>query len=341
VHHLSCHQLTFSRLAILRPASQDLRIQLAYLSYFLIDTTIAINEVKKCLHFDPDNKGCKKLHKLFRSIEKDLAKARNWIEGGNPRKGMQLLRGEDGVIAKFEKAMDDAIAGNEIPPQFHAKQRSITRAELYALACRGSVDAGDFTSKAAAFCDTALELDPENESALVFRGERLLKEEKWDEAVAAFQQAFEKSGRQSQDIMNRMQKAQRLLKVSKQKDYYKVLGVARDADERTIKKAFRKAAKTNHPDVGGSEDKMAQINEAYEVLSDPELRARFDNGDDPNDPTGGAGGNPFAHHSGGGMPFFFQQGGGFPGGGFPGGGFPGGGGGGGGGGHKFHFQWGQ
>lgn len=38
--------------------------------------------------------------------------------------------------------------------------------------------------------------------------------------------------------MNRMQKAQRLLKVSKQKDYYKVLGVSRDADERTIKRAL-------------------------------------------------------------------------------------------------------
>lgn len=54
------------------------------------------------------------------------------------------------------------------------------------------------------------------------------------------------------------------------------------------------------------------------------LRQRYDNGDDPNDPTGGqGGGNPFAHH-GGGFQQFFQQGG------FP-GGFPGGG-------QKFHFQ---
>lgn len=70
-------------------------------------------------------------------------------------------------------------------------------------------------------------------------------------------------------ILNRLQRAQKLLKVSKQKDYYKVLGVSRDADERTIKKAFRKAAKTAHPDRGGSEDKMAALNEAYEVLIDP------------------------------------------------------------------------
>lgn len=78
---------------------------------------------------------------------------------------------------------------------------------------------------------------------------------------------------------------------------------------------------------------MAAVNEAYEVLSNPELRARFDAGDDPNDPTGG---NPFAQ--GGGNPFahFFNAGGGggFPGGGFPGGGFPGGGPGG----FQFHFN---
>jgi len=49
----------------------------------------------------------------------------------------------------------------------------------------------------------------------------------------------------------------------------------------------RNAAKTAHPDKGGSESKMATVNEAYEVLSKPDLRARYDAGDDPNDPMGG------------------------------------------------------
>lgn len=48
-----------------------------------------------------------------------------------------------------------------------------------------------------------------------------------------------------------------------------VLGVSRDADARTIKKAYRKASKTAHPDKGGTEAKMAALNEAYEVLSNP------------------------------------------------------------------------
>ena len=70
----------------------------------------------------------------------------------------------------------------------------------------------------------------------------------------------------------------------------------------------RKAAKIAHPDKGGSEAKMALLNEAYEVLSNPELRQRFDNGEDPMDPMTGQGGSPFAA---GEHPFaqFFQQGG--------------------------------
>ena len=46
----------------------------------------------------------------------------------------------------------------------------------------------------------------------------------------------------------------------------------------------RTGAKLAHPDKGGSEAKMAALNEAYEVLSSPELRARFDAGEDRNDP---------------------------------------------------------
>jgi DnaJ family protein C protein 3 len=88
-----------------------------------------------------------------------------------------------------------------------------------------------------------------------------------------------------------------------------VLDVPRDADARTIKKAYRKATKKHHPDKeGGSESAMASVNEAYEVLSNPELRARFDNGDDPNDPHAGAGGGQGGgfHHQGGGggHPFY-------------------------------------
>src|SRR5690349_6672816 len=64
------------------------------------------------------------------------------------------------------------------------------------------------------------------------------------------------------------------------KDYYAALGVSRDASEGDIKKAFRKLARRYHPDVAKdkktAEEKFKEINEAYEVLSDPDQRRKYD-----------------------------------------------------------------
>jgi molecular chaperone DnaJ len=64
------------------------------------------------------------------------------------------------------------------------------------------------------------------------------------------------------------------------KDYYQVLGIPRDADEKQIKAAYRKLARKYHPDINkgeaGTEDRFKEVNEAYEVLKDPEKRSRYD-----------------------------------------------------------------
>ena len=59
-------------------------------------------------------------------------------------------------------------------------------------------------------------------------------------------------------------------------NYYEVLGVKKDASAEEIKKAFRRLARKHHPDAGGSEEKFKELNEAYEVLSDAEKRAQYD-----------------------------------------------------------------
>jgi curved DNA-binding protein len=113
------------------------------------------------------------------------------------------------------------------------------------------------------------------------------------------------------------------------KDYYRTLGVERDASPEEIKKAFRKLARKHHPDVAAdkatAEEKFKEINEAYEVLGDPEQRRKYDQlgPDGPNrggfqEPPGGfgaggfrtsrdAGGAQEFHFTGTGFSDFFEQ----------------------------------
>ena len=86
------------------------------------------------------------------------------------------------------------------------------------------------------------------------------------------------------------------------KDYYKILGVERAADDKAIKTAFRKLARKYHPDVSkGSATKFQEVNEAYDVLSDPEKRRRYDTlGPDWQGHVGGGG---YPHGGAGGVRF--------------------------------------
>ncbi len=102
---------------------------------------------------------------------------------------------------------------------------------------------------------------------------------------------------------------------AKFQDYYSTLGVSRDADAAEIKRAYRNLARQHHPDKAepsarpAAEAKIKEINEAYEVLKDPEKRRKYDRlGKDWDQPGAGAGGRTYRQAGSRGDPFFRRGG---------------------------------
>ncbi|KAI0121612.1 hypothetical protein BJ170DRAFT_127665 [Xylariales sp. AK1849] len=301
--------------------------------YGLGDTEQGMAQIRKCLHSDPDSKVCKKLLRQEKSVDKTLTKVNKAMEKSQFMTGVKLLitSGDDkGLIDEVKEQVQDLSKDGFIPTK--APHALLSR--IVELACQAYYESNG--KKASIYCKESLELDEDSFYGLLHKAKTQLEAEDFEPCINTLNKAAEARPDKKNTVNALLQKAQVALKRSKTKDYYKVLGVANDADERQIKSAYRKLSKVHHPDKAvkqgltkeDAEKKMASINEAYEVLSNPELRERFDRGDDPNSHEQQS--NPFqgSPFGGGGQPFMFQQGGGqqfnfkFGSGGGGGGGFP-------------------
>ena len=315
-------------------------LQISATSFYALNEPVnGMGQVKKCLHSDPDSKPCRKLLKAEKAVDKQMKKLNEAMEKSRFVNAVNMLvptKDDDGLL----KTVKDATQQYREEGLIHKNAPDRLYNDLVELTCEAYTEMNNL-KKALPYCEEALAKNPNCLPALIGKAQRQIDGDDFEEAVRTLNHAREHH-QQSQKVNEMLQNAQKLLKRSKQKDYYKVLGVTRDADEREIKKAWRKLSIKFHPDKASqagvtqeeAQKKMQSINEAYEVLSDPELKQRFDNGDDPNDQSQ-QGQNPFQGSpfgfGQGGQPVFFQQrsggqqqqfkfqhgGGGFPGGGFP------------------------
>ncbi|KAJ2583105.1 hypothetical protein GGH95_001174 [Coemansia sp. RSA 1836] len=323
--------------------TQNLLADLHFLA--LNEPARGLSHVRACLKSDPDNKKCKATFTRLRGLERKLEKLEQDKAKGKWNACNRMVapvNGKGGLLEDVDGMYAALILSANIPATVASKLANF----LAGVACEGYTNTKNWES-ALGHCGRLLEAEPENSGALGHQFDAQFESDQLDQAqitLTKLEQLVAGGGVDQQRMHERRAKLEQKKRLAARNDYYKVLDVSRDASQAEVKKAYRKLAHQWHPDrYRGDlpkeevEKKMAEINQAHEVLANEEVRARYDQGHDPNDPTGGGGGpggfggfggNPFMFQQGEGRPMFFQQGSGGSGKPFsfqfggPGGGFP-------------------
>ncbi|KAK4554835.1 hypothetical protein LTR86_007983 [Recurvomyces mirabilis] len=268
----------------------------------------AIQHFRQALNCDPDFKDAVKYLRMVQKLDRMKDEGNTHFKAG-----------------RYQQAVELYTSALEVDPQNRGTNSKIlnNRAMCYSKMKQWSEARED--------CDKAIALDPSYIKAKKTRAKALGESGNWEEAVREYKSIAEQNPEEpgiARDVKN----AEMEQKKSKRKDYYKILGIEKDAGETEIKKAYRKKAVIYHPDknIGNAEaeEKFKDIQEAHECLIDPQKRERYDSGIDLMDPSeqfgGGGMGGGFGGMGGGGgmqidpeilMQMFGQQGGGRGGGG--------------------------
>lgn len=199
------------------------------------------------------------------SLDPDHPHAAKWL-----RMQQKLNRTKDAGNAafkakKFREAIELYSKGLEIDPT----NKNIN-SRLYQNRAQAYTNLKEY-QKAIDDCTKAVRIDPTYTKARKTRAKANGGAGNWEEAVNELK-AIAEENPEEPGIMQEIRKAELEHKKSLRKDYYKILGVDKDASDAEIKKAYRKKAIQHHPDkTGNTDDKeFKEIVEAYETLSDTE-----------------------------------------------------------------------
>lgn len=247
--------------------------------------------IDDCARSNPDHQRAMALRKKLKSIQGTIDKAGTMLF----RESVVAL---EGALAECAKIDPSALYYDEKLPEMLLKPFELS---LSKLLCNKYIRLKD-TGKAIERCQRVLDLTTGNvaekgneEAAFLSMSEAFAMAEKYEEAVALLKRA-QSSHPRSQRVHEALQKVSQDLRKSKQRDYYKILGVPRTATEDEIRKAFTRQARQCHPDKVKNKTeaereeaskKMQELNAALSVLTDEKKRAQFDAGYDPEDPQAG------------------------------------------------------
>ncbi|WKY15452.1 hypothetical protein Q1695_000716 [Nippostrongylus brasiliensis] len=267
-------------------------LRISQLYYGIGDVEESLNQIRECLKLNPDHKECFPFYKKV----KKLAKMRESLNDAKGREDWMACLDKGQQILKFERDVNDI------------------QMDTYRSLCKCNMELGHINEAIQQCTDVLENSDPNDVDVLCDRAEAYLLDERYDEAIEDFQKA-QQAQEESRRAREGLEKAQKLKKQAGKRDYYKILGIKRNASKRDITKAYRKLAQKWHPDNFNdeaekkkAEAKFIDIAAAKEVLSDDEKRAQFDQGIDPLDPDAKQGGPHFHHGFPGG--FMFREGGG-------------------------------
>ncbi|XP_051995464.1 dnaJ homolog subfamily C member 3-like [Xyrauchen texanus] len=260
----------------LRADNRPAFLKLGQLHYSLGEHHDSLNQVRECLKLDQDDKECFAHYKQVKKLSKQLDAAEELIS-------------EQRYHEAFDKY--ELVMRMEPNVQFYAN-----KAKERICFCLVKMRSAE---KAVDICSEAHQREPQNIHILRDRAEAYILMQEYEKAVEDYREAQE-FDQENQELREGLDRAQKLLKLSRKRDYYKILGVSRSANKQEIIKAYRKLAQQWHPDNFQSETekkeaekKFIDIASAKEVLTNPEMRQKFDSGEDPLDPEnqeGGGGG---------------------------------------------------
>jgi DnaJ family protein C protein 3 len=257
-------------------------------AYFKLgEHEMAVNHYREALKFDPEHRGCKDGHKLVKKLTKKIKKAEEASAKGKDAEAVKL----------WYEAIDIAPNHNVFAaPALIKISKSYIKLKKFVEAIREVEKA------------IALHEGPFIEGHIAL-SEAQIAGEKYDEGVNTLRKArdmlsagqHEENPPDIKTLNDKLQKAEIALKQSKSKNYYKILEIQRNADKKEIKSAYKAMARVWHPDKNMDNEEEAAskfqlIAEAYEVLSDDELRVRYDRGEDVMDKNNGGGGGGGGQH---------------------------------------------